>query len=93
MCNKFNHQDAEELRLDIKRILKCSQLPKSKLSKAEHKAYTRVKKGQKQNHTNSKQVAMVVMDKQDYINKAENLIGEPIYRPIPTDPIKSTRLN
>ena len=30
-----------------------------------------------------KGVAMVVMDRQDYINKSNNLLAQPAYRPIP----------
>ena len=29
---------------------------------------------------------MVVMDRQEYINKANNLLAQPAYRPIPRDP-------
>ena len=36
--------------------------------------------------TADKGVAMVVMDRQDYINKSNNLLAQPAYRPIPRDP-------
>ena len=29
---------------------------------------------------------MVVMDRQDYINKTISLLAQPVYRPIPRDP-------
>ena len=29
---------------------------------------------------------MVVMDRQDYINKSNNLLAQPAYQPIPRDP-------
>ena len=29
---------------------------------------------------------MVVMDRKDYIRKAEELLDQPAYKPIPTDP-------
>ena len=29
---------------------------------------------------------MVVMDRQDYIKKSNNLLAQPAYRPIPRDP-------
>ena len=29
---------------------------------------------------------MVVMDRQEYINKSNNLLAQPAYRPIPKDP-------
>ena len=36
--------------------------------------------------TADKGVAMVVMDRQDYINKPNNLLAQVAYRPIPRDP-------
>ena len=36
--------------------------------------------------TASKGVAIVVMDRQDYINKSNSLLAQPTYRPIPKDP-------
>ena len=36
--------------------------------------------------TGDKRVPMVDIDKQDYINKAENLTQKATYRPVPTDP-------
>ena len=36
--------------------------------------------------TADKGVALVVMDRQDYINKSNNLVAQPAYRPIPRDP-------
>ena len=36
--------------------------------------------------TEDKGVAMVVMDKQDYINKAEALLAQWAYKTIPRDP-------
>ena len=36
--------------------------------------------------TGDKGVAIIVMDRQDYINKSNNLLAQPAYRPIPRDP-------
>ena len=36
--------------------------------------------------TEDKGVAMVVMDRQDYTDKANNLLDQPAYGPIPRDP-------
>ena len=36
--------------------------------------------------TADKGVSMMVMDREDYIQKAEELLGQPAYKPIPTDP-------
>ena len=46
--------------------------------------------------TADKGVAMVVIDKQDYINKSNTLLAQPAYRPIPKDPtnkIKAKLIN
>ena len=36
--------------------------------------------------TADKGVAMVVMDRKDDINKSNNLLAQPAYKPIPKDP-------
>ena len=36
---------------------------------------------------------MVIMDRQDYINKSNNLSAQPAYRPITSDPTKKKKLN
>ena len=41
--------------------------------------------------TADKGVAMVIMDRQDYINKANNLLNQNTYRSIPRDPINSIK--
>ena len=46
--------------------------------------------------TADKGVAMVIMDRQDYINKANNLLNQNTYRSIPRDPtttIKNKLIN
>ena len=72
---------------NINRVLRCSFPPKSNLSKAEVEAL-RYLKGNKDRLvlTGDTGVAMVVMDRQDYINKSNNLLAQPVYRPIPRDP-------
>ena len=41
--------------------------------------------------TADKGVAMVAMDRQGYINKSNNLLSQPVYRPIPQDPTKKIK--
>ena len=36
--------------------------------------------------TADKGVAILVIDRQEYINKSNNLLGQPVYRPIPKYP-------
>ena len=42
--------------------------------------------------TVDKGVAMVVIDKEDYINKAQELLAQPTYRPIPKDPTNKVKV-
>ena len=76
----------EELRADINWVLRGSHSPKCNLSKAETQAIRELK-GDKDRLvlTADKREAMVVMDRQDYINKSNNLLAQPAYRPIPRD--------
>ena len=41
--------------------------------------------------TTDKGVAMVIMDRQDYINKANHLLNQPTYRAIPRDPTNTIK--
>ena len=70
-CTKLSQQDAEELRADINRVLRSSHPPKPNLTKAQNAALRELKRDRDRIVlTADKGVAMVVMDKQDYINKA-----------------------
>ena len=63
-CQSLNRTDAEELRADISRILKQSNIPKANLTKEEFKAMKELRSDR--DHitiTNDKGVALVVMDK------------------------------
>ena len=42
-------------------------------------------------HTADKEVAMVVMDRQDYINNTNSLLNQNTYKSIPRDPTNSTK--
>ena len=87
MCQSLNSTEAEELRADIDTILRQSNHPKPSLSKDELKAIKQLKTDK--SHiilTTDKWVALVVMDSQDCITKARNLLEDTnTYRPIPTD--------
>ena len=37
-------------------------------------------------------LAMIVMDRQDYINKSNNLLAQPVYRPILRDPTNKIKV-
>ena len=69
-CTKLSQQNAEELRADVNRVLRSSHSPKPNLTKAQNIAIRELKRDRDRIVlTADKGVAMVVMDKQDYINK------------------------
>ena len=87
MCIKLNQEDVEELRANINRVLKASHPPKPNLSKTQAKALKEHKNDRDRLVlTADKGVAMVIMDRQDYINKANKLLNQPAHRAIPMDP-------
>ena len=76
-----------ELRGDINVILRKGKASKSNLNKEERIALTQLKKGKDRVIlTVDKGVAMVVLDKEDYINKAKDLLSQPSYKELPRDP-------
>ena len=86
-CPKLSQQDAEELRVDINGVLRSSHSPKPNLTKAQN--FTLRKPRRNRDHivlTADKGEAMVIMDRQDYRNKANSLHNQNTYRSIPRDP-------
>ena len=96
-CTKLSQQDAEELRADINRVLRSSHPPKPNLTKAQNIALRELKRDRDRIVlTADKGVAMVVMDKQDYINKSNQLLNQNTYKVIskdPTNTIKNKLIN
>ena len=96
-CTKLSQQDAEELRADVNRVLRSSHTPKPNLTKAQNIALRELKRDRDRIVlTADKGVAMVVMDKQDYINKANQLLNQNTYKVIskdPTNTIKNKLIN
>ena len=96
-CTKLSQQDAEELRADVNRVLRSSHPPKPNLTKAQNIALRELKRDRDRIVlTADKGVAMVVMDKQDYINKANQLLNQNTYKVIskdPTNTIKNKLIN
>ena len=90
-CTKLSQQDAEELRADIKSP-KVLPPPKPNLTKVQNLALRELKSDR--DHiilTADKGVAMVIMDRQDYINKANHLLNQSTYRSIAKDPTNSIK--
>ena len=91
-CTKLSQQDAEELRADINRVLRSSHPPKPNLTKAQNSALRELKRDR--DHTvltADKGVAMVIMDRQDYMNKANHLLNQSTYKSITKDPTNSIK--
>ena len=87
MCNQLQQGKAEELRGEIKTVLKKIQVPRHNISREERKAIEELRRDKNRIIlTADKGVLMVVMDRDDYNNKAEELIQQSSYRPIPNDP-------
>ena len=92
MCTKLKEDNAMELRADINALLRKARAPKPNLTKEERIGLLQLKKDKdKVVLTADKGVAMVVMDKQEYISKAEGLLSQPTYRTIPRDPTNKTK--
>ena len=72
---------------DINGLLRKSHAPKPNLSKEESKALVKLRRDKDRIIlTTDKRVAMVVLDKREYIDKANNLLVQPANRTIVRDP-------
>ena len=93
-CTKLSQQDAEELRADINRVLRSSHPPNPNLTKAQNLALRELKRDRDWIVlTADKGVAMVIMDRQDYINKANQLLSQNTYRSRAKEPTNSIKIN
>ena len=97
VCSKLKEEDVAELRGEINGILKKGKIPKPNLDKEERIALNQLRKDKDRVIlTVDKGVTMVVLDKEDYINKAKDLLNTPAYKEIPKDPtnkIKAQLIN
>ena len=86
MCGKLREEDTLAIRTDINALLRKTKIPKSNLTKEERIAISQLKKDKDRLVlTADKGVVLVIMDKQDYINKAETLLAQPAYKTLPRD--------
>ena len=83
MCGKLKEQEAMELRADINALLRKAKVPKPNITRQESIALSQLRRVIL---TADKGVAMVVMDREDYFNKAKDLLVQLAYRAIPADP-------
>ena len=89
-CSQLEQGKAEELRGEIKAILKKitnSRPYKSNITKEEQQALKKLRKDDNRMVlTADKGVSLVVLDKEEYIQKAQQLLQQPNYKPITSDP-------
>ena len=91
-CTKLSQQDAKELRADINWVLRSSHPPKPNLTKAQNLAIRKLKMDRDSIVlTADKGVAMVIMDRKDYISKANNQLSQNTYKTIQCDPTNTIR--
>ena len=87
VCNQLQQGKAEELRGEIKSVLKSIHTPRSNITKEERKAIDELRRDKtKMILTMDKGVSMVVIDRDDYNQKPEAILQQSAYRPIPNDP-------
>ena len=87
VCQSLKQGEAEELRGEVKLIMKKIKPPKSNISKEEARAIKELKNDhERMVLTADKQVSMVVMNKEDYEKKSEELLSQSTYRVLPSDP-------
>ena len=86
-CQSLTQGEADEMRAEIKAVIKRSYPPRPNITKEEQRALRELKKDDTRVIlTTDKGVCLVVLDKEVYIEKAEELLKEKTYKIIPTDP-------
>ena len=90
-CQNLEPHSAEELRVEIRGVLKHPHNPRKNITKEEVQALTELRKDQKDQSgvilTADRGVALVVMDRTAYNNKAQGLLEDGgTYKEIKIDP-------
>ena len=87
-CQSLDPNSAKELRSEVYRILRHPRQLKTNLRKEEFTAIKELKADKERIVlTADKGIALVVMDRSDYIRKANELLQDPsTYKTIPSDP-------
>ena len=86
-CQNMVKGEAEELRGEVKAILRKSQPPRSNISMEEQNAIFELRSDNTRVIlTADKGVSLVVTNKDDYVKKAEELLNTDTYRTISNDP-------
>ena len=78
ISSKLKEEEAIELRSDVSALLSKAKAPKPNLSRQESIGLAQLKKDKDRIIlTAGKGVAMVVMDREDYVNKMQKLLAQP----------------
>ena len=86
VCQRLFKQDLQELRAEINYLLKKAKTPRSNITKDEKKALKGLRENKERKvPTVDKGVAMVVMDRKEYLDKVEGLLAQPAYKSITSD--------
>ena len=77
MCPKLKEKDAMELRAEVNSLLRKAQAPKPNLTKHERLGLAELKREKDRVIlTADKGVAMVVMDREEYVTRAQELLSQ-----------------
>ena len=86
-CTKLEEGKAEEFRVQVKSAIQKIKPPRPNLTRGERKAITELKKDKSRMVlTADKGVALVVLNTEDYLKKAEDLLKQNTYRALTSDP-------
>ena len=86
-CQSLTQGEADEMRAEIKAVIKKSHPPRPNISREEHRALRELKRDNTRVIlTADKVVCLIVMDKEEYSRKAEELLNEKTYKIIPPNP-------
>ena len=87
LCNQLTQGKAEELRGEVKSLLRKDHKAKPNIPKDENQVLREIKRDNTRKVlTADKGVSMVVLDSEDYTAKSETLLHQPNYKILKTDP-------
>ena len=87
VCHNLSDQDVQEVRAETNCLLRKAEPPKSNIIKEESKALKELRVDKERMVlTTDNGVAMVVMDRKEYMEKVEGLLAQLAYRTINADP-------
>ena len=86
-CTKLEEGKAEEFRVQVKLAIQKIKHPRPNLTRGERRAISELKRDElRMILTTDKGVALVVLNTEDYIKKAEDLLNQNTYKVLTADP-------